>query len=80
MISAGLNKLSLQQIKIRSDGTGRLVEEKDIRHLTELQTENCGLIEFRKIQANTSIRRFLQKINELLDKQDQQSEVIKILY
>lgn len=78
MVQAGIEQLSLSKLKIEPDGTGSIIEEIDIRHLNELQTVNCGLIQFRKRRADTGFKKRLIEIDRFLSSVED-FEVVKIL-
>jgi hypothetical protein len=65
-IFAGLNKLELTKMAVQPDGTGKIVEVRDIRGLRELQTADHGLMQFRRRRAKSSLRRGLGEIREFL--------------
>lgn len=78
MVDAGLDKLKLSKAVIEPDDRGFIIEEVDIRQLNELQTENCGLIQFRKRRADTEFRERLIEIDKFLASVEG-FEVVKII-
>jgi hypothetical protein len=65
-IWAGLNELRLEKMALAPNGTGKVVEERDLRGEKELMTSNSGRVQFRKRRAKTSLRKALQEIREFL--------------
>lgn len=59
---SGLNKLTLKKTAIGLDGNGEDVEERDLRGETEIVTESCGTIRFRRRAERTTLRRALRDI------------------
>jgi hypothetical protein len=66
-IEAGFDKCRLEKRAVRPDGTGTLVEERDLRGQPELQSANCGLIQFRNYRAGTGLKQSLATICDFLD-------------
>jgi hypothetical protein len=77
-IWAGLNELRLEKMAVMPDGTGKVVEQRDLRGEKELMTSNSGRVQFRKRRAKTSLRRGLRDIREFLAGVNE-PEITKIL-
>ena len=48
-IWAGFDECRLEKMAIGPDGRGKIVEVRDIRGESEIQTANCGLVQIRQI-------------------------------
>jgi hypothetical protein len=77
-IWAGLNELRLEKMAKMPDGSGKVVERRDLRGEKELMTSNSGRVEFRKRRAKTSLRQGLRQIRSFLADRTE-SEIIKIV-
>ena len=65
-ICAGTDECRLEKWAALPDGTGTLVEQRDLRGETELLTANAGVVRFRKRRAKTSLRKALQEVGQFL--------------
>lgn len=66
-IWAGLNECRLDKMAVRPDGTGEVVERRDLRGATELMTANCGRVRIRKRKAKTQLRKRLAEVRAFLE-------------
>ena len=66
VIWAGLNVLRLDKVAVQPDGTGKVVEQRDLRGEKELMTTNFGRVQFRKRRAKSSLRKGLQEMRAFL--------------
>lgn len=78
-IRAGLTECRLQRMELQTDGTVKIVEERNLRGLRELRTVNFGGIRIRKRRAKSSLRKGLAAIQDFLTKQPEGYVVIKIV-
>lgn len=78
-IRAGLDECRLDRMALLPDGTGRVVETRDLRGEEGFETVNCGRVRIRKRRAKSSLRAGLAKIREFLDSLPAGSTVTKIL-
>ena len=78
-IWAGLDECRLEKIAAQPDGTGQVVEERDLRSERELQTANSGLVQIRRRRAKTSLRKGLARIRAFLASLPDEAEITKIL-
>lgn len=65
---SGLNKCKLDKIAMGADGTGKIVEERDLRGETVLITENAGKVTLRRRAAKTTLRLALREIVAFADR------------
>ena len=74
----GGDELTLEKIALDVNGRGVIVEKRDLRHASELITENCGKISFRRRKKNSELRQGLLKMIEFTNDVDT-PDVIKIV-
>jgi hypothetical protein len=66
VLHTGFDKCLLERMVIRADGTGLVVERRDIRGETELLTQNWGRISIREVRARTDATRLLGGLRKFL--------------
>jgi hypothetical protein len=78
-IWAGLDECRLDKMAVQPDGTGKVVEQRDLRGESELQTANCGRVQIRKRRTKSSLRKGLAMIRKYLASLPEGAEVTKIV-
>jgi hypothetical protein len=78
-IKAGLDECRLDKMARQPDGTVRVVEQRDLRDVRELQTSDWGPIHIRKRRAKSSLRGVLARIREYLAGLLEGAEITKVV-
>jgi hypothetical protein len=76
---AGLDECRLNKMAVQPHGMGRVVEQRDLRGESELQTANHGRVQIRKRRTKTSLRKGLAMIRKYLASLPEGAEVTKIV-
>ena len=70
---AGANRFTLSPqsdkgkvLAVQADGTGKVIEQRDLRGEAELQTANCGRIRFRSRRAKSGFGKALAELRDFL--------------
>ena len=69
-VVGGYNKCVLQRIGLKRDGTGEIVEERDVRHLKHIDTDDWGRITIKKRRAAGDVEKWINALLRKLKKLD----------
>ncbi len=78
-IQAGLDECRLDKMALQSDGTVRVVEQRDLRDEREVQTSNLGPIRIRKRRTKSSLRRGFAEIREFLADLQEGAAIMRVV-